>query len=103
MYRVLCRSSNVNVRTYYVFEATAEEHSETSKKLKVGYLYWQAFLGRGEDYDRPILNISVFNIERTGGMKLEPVLPEEAEAITGLHMPAAMDRLRELVHESGGS
>lgn len=30
----------------------------------------------------------------------EPVTDEEAEILTGLTMPAAMDRLRELLHEA---
>jgi hypothetical protein len=30
------------------------------------------------------------------------IVAEDAEVLTDLLMPAAMDRLRELVHESGG-
>lgn len=37
---------------------------------------------------------------KCGGMSGDAVTGEEAEEITGLHMPAAMDRLRELAHES---
>jgi hypothetical protein len=39
---------------------------------------------------------------RSGHALFEAVTPEEAELFTGLIYPAAMDRLRELVHESGG-
>lgn len=38
---------------------------------------------------------------RAGRIHDEEVSPEEAEVVTGLYMPAAMDRLRELVHDSG--
>jgi hypothetical protein len=39
-------------------------------------------------------------IKRVNYMHDSPVNPQEAEAITGLAVPAALDRLRELVHES---
>lgn len=39
-------------------------------------------------------------IPRCGQCHLTDVTPKDAEEITGLYMPAALDRLWELVHES---
>lgn len=35
-----------------------------------------------------------------GALSGTPVSGAEAEAITGLHMPAAMDKLREMIHDA---
>lgn len=50
----------------------------------------------GDDQGATFISMNV------GQLNNREIRPDEAEAITGLHMPAAMDRLRELVHESGG-
>lgn len=61
---------------------------------KIGRLVWRILLG--DEATIP----GQFVIKECGSLVATTVTEEQAEIITGLHSPAAMDRLRELLHES---
>lgn len=61
---------------------------------RIGQLVWY------QTSDPRTVPAFTIKCKRWGNMVGTLVTPEEAEAITGLHSPVAMDRLRELVHES---
>lgn len=63
-------------------------------------LCWTIPDRRGQDWTVPLDGTEI-RLKRCGWLAASYVTPEEAEALTGLSHPmAAMDRLRDLVHEA---
>lgn len=93
------------IRRYFVRvrmpPPTGNPHSHgrySVRELPDGRLAWE-YHGRVWNGERTDLLV----LPRGGSMTDKEVSGDEAEILTGLHMPAAMDRLRELVHESPSS
>ncbi len=98
MYPVYCKSPDEK-RVWRYFVVEHESNPDYGLNTRPGDLVWRY----GDGGVEVPAGDTVYALSRCGDMCLYAVLPEEAEAITGLHYPAAMDRLRELVHESGGA
>jgi hypothetical protein len=71
-----------------------QEHSD-------GNLRW--FWVRGSNTHTPVTGPVHFVSKKVGYLDGDEVSLKQAEELTGLYYPAAMDRLRELVHEGGTS